>query len=281
MPREFDCVCSVLAQRVRDCSEAEMLQLCEALTAGMAACFRPGGRCGGCGPILAVVDELTAVRDAAKSLPAEPLKKFLRELLRHLGNNGHWSKQLADGDALLRKLNLSVVMLINGMSRTTAYMLLLGLGLEESEGSHTSLVVKCLRKAIKSVASRNVETEVQQILDVVQQWIQKALKRADRGGSCFQALAVAAKEAVENACRASPSAAVAWVKFSLQDGDVGGTMRSWLGSVGDAEGKENASVGEREDKDGAVALQGPRRVLALDPGFCNASPLTISYGGNL
>jgi len=193
----------------------------------------------------------------------DSVRKLLRELLRNLEHTA-WSKRLEDGPQQLRKLNLSCVMLLNGISFYIAYPLLLDLGLEESEVVSGSLIVKCLRKLCKNLASsRSPEHDAQAVLGIVQRWLEKASRREDKGGAAFAAVAPGAKEVVQAAMQASPAAVAKWAEQLEQVGGEASILRTWLPSDVEKE-KENSlggSHGRAPPKEGQLKPSSPCKTL--------------------
>eukprot|EP00933_Yihiella_yeosuensis_P012022 TRINITY_DN12002_c0_g1_i1.p1 TRINITY_DN12002_c0_g1~~TRINITY_DN12002_c0_g1_i1.p1 ORF type:complete len:1130 (+),score=268.61 TRINITY_DN12002_c0_g1_i1:64-3390(+) len=257
---EFASLCALLAERSKSISEADVSPLVENLSMLMQVCFESSGKNSDrCGSLLLVLDEICASKDSIRSLPVEPLRRLLKELLRFLDNSA-WAKHASDGQQLLRKLNLSCVMLLNGLSRLTAYTLLFDLGLEESEVIGGSLIVKCMRKLSKGLpSSKNPELEVQAILDIVHQWLEKAARRGDHGGRAFTSVAAGAKEVVEAILITSPDAAAAWSKrLGEKPGDAE-LLQGWLQAAPASRPIEKDAAARNSTGQVAAELPSPSR----------------------
>eukprot|EP00930_Biecheleria_cincta_P087282 TRINITY_DN7652_c0_g3_i1.p1 TRINITY_DN7652_c0_g3~~TRINITY_DN7652_c0_g3_i1.p1 ORF type:complete len:1591 (-),score=303.38 TRINITY_DN7652_c0_g3_i1:114-4736(-) len=252
---DFESLCTTLVERIKS-GDMDAPLLAEAICCILPACFSPTSSCMvRCGPLLAVLEELCAKKDGVRSLPPQTLRRFLLELLRHL-ENGSWAKSLSDGPQLLRKLNLSCVMLINAVNRLTAYNLLLDLAFDETEAVSGSLLTKCLRKLNKNLSSsRNLDQEALDILELVHRWLDKAGKRDDRGGSTFASTAEGAKEVVEAVLQACPEAAAKWSR-RLQEAETDSSvLQAWLGTS-----KGDIKAGGSCEADATAKVSSPCRV---------------------
>jgi len=231
---EFVNLCSLLADRAKAADAADTPCLAEALCAVMLTCFDPAAaRIDRCGPLLNVLDEFCAARETVKNMPMDAVRRMLLELLKHL-ENAAWSKRLNEGQQLLRKLNLSCVMLLNGMTRTTAYNLLLDFGQDEKEVVSGYLVVKCLRKLNKNLSSsRSPEQDAQAILELVYIWLEKASEKS------FAVVSEGVKEVVEAAALLSAEAAKKWSQVKPEKGKQH-LLKAWLTVANE---KENAPLG--------------------------------------
>lgn len=252
---DFESLCATLVERIK-AGDVDAPLLVEAICCALPACFSPTSSCTvRCGPLLAVLEELCANKEGVRSLPPQTLRRFLRELLRHL-ESGSWAKSLSDGPQLLRKLNLSCVMLINAVNRLTAYNLLLDLAFDENEVVSGSLLTKCLRKLNKNLSSsRNLDEEAPDILELVRQWLDKAAKRGDRGGSIFTSTAEGAKEVVEAVLQACPEAAAKWSR-RLQEAETDNSvLQAWMGAS-----KGETKPGASSEAATAAKVSSPCRV---------------------
>jgi hypothetical protein len=227
-----------------------------------------------------VLDGFCALKEWVRPLTTEALRRLLREHLRHL-NNSAWTKFVQDGSSVLRTLNLSCVMLLSAMKRDTSYSLLLELATEESEVISSSLVLKCLRKLNKGLAtSRQPEVEVTGVLEVLRAWLQRANARLAQGTSegsrgmvdaAVSALMEGAREVVASAQSASPQAVQSWLRQAW--GPEAQTLQEWLSATDN--GKENkpdsTAVAEpaKEAKERRPSLQKRR---ASSPAKMSGSP---------
>jgi len=234
---DFRSICGMLKQRVRYVTEADAVPLAEALVHSMRMYFGHDGCADRCLPLVELLDEFCASKDCLRPLPTTLLRGMLKEQLRNLQYSS-WTKRVENGSVILRTLNLSCVMLLNGINRRIAYSLLLELGTEESEAVHSSLVVKCLRKLNKSLTTcRNPDLEVQAALDVIKQWLQKVqprLAQAPAEGrekgmveSAAAALMDGVKEVVDAARNTSAPAAAAWASRA-EGGEELRLLREWI-----------------------------------------------------
>ncbi|CAK0904077.1 unnamed protein product [Prorocentrum cordatum] len=113
-------------------------------------------------------------------------------------------------------------MLLSAMRRDVAYSLLLELATEESEVITSSLVLKCLRKLNKTLATaRQPDQEVTGVMEVLRAWLQRAHARLAQGAAegpggpvdvAVSALMEGAKEVAASAQNASPRAVEAWLR---------------------------------------------------------------------
>lgn len=257
---DFKAVCISLAERVKQVSEVDAPALAEAVVGSMRMYFGHDGCVDRCWPLVGVLDELCASKECIRPLSFELHKDLLRELLRNLYSNT-WTKHVSDGAQLLRKLNMSCVMLLNSLKLPTAYNLLLDLGTDESDVVGNSLVVKCLRKLNKLIGanSKSVDQEVRGIFDVVRKWLQKARSRLsgapDSKGivdSAVSAMAEGVKELANAAQRASPDTVMAWLQ-GLETEEAKYVL-DWL-ALG-SQGGEKENLPTRESR--ASDLRSPR-----------------------
>jgi hypothetical protein len=197
-----------------------------------------------CQPLVEVLDEFCSSKECVRPLPPELIRGLLREQLRNL-HNSSWTKQVKDGAAVLRTLNVSCVMLLNGISRHSAFGLLLELGTEESEAIAGKLVVKCLQKLNKGLReTRHPELDVQGALDAIRCWLRRAQARlpgnnaaggpeASPKGLVDAAVVVileGAKEVVAAARDASPEVAASWLRRLEREGGAEELelLRGWM-----------------------------------------------------
>lgn len=235
--KDFKGLCSMLKRRMKQqVTEADAVLLAEALVPAMRMYFGHDGCVDQCRPLVEILDEFCASKECLRPLPSELLRGLLREQLRNL-HNSSWTKHMDDGAMVLRTLNLSCVMLLNGITRPCAYGLLLDLGTNESEVVATSLMIKCLRKLNKSLGtSRCPELEIPGVLDVLMHWLRRVQPRLLQLPSivCTKgmvdttvcAVMEGVKEVADAAQRACPSAASSWVR-KLENEDVK-LLQDWL-----------------------------------------------------
>lgn len=242
--------------------------LAEALVSAMRMYFGHDRCADRCKPLVDVLDEFCALRECLRPLSAELLRGLLREQLRNLHDSA-WTRQMEGGQALLRAVNLSCVMLLNNINRAVATTLLLELGTEESEVIASSLVVKCLRKITKGLApgkahpaarGQDQETEVSAVLDAAGRWLRTQQPRLSQlpaasggafaGGRSLIDTAVCAlldgvREAFDAAQLACPEIAAAWAqRLSLEEQRLLQGSRVPVGTVGAAIDKENLPTGD-------------------------------------
>jgi len=243
----FRTICAALAERVKLSSDFDSIPMADALIPCMRMYFGNEGCCERYCPLVLVLDEFCASRDCVRPLPSDRIRGLLRELLRNL-NKFEWTKRFPDGATLLRRLNLSCVMLLNNISRPKAYCLLLELGTDESEVVGSSLILKCLKKLNKQIGScKNPEQEVHSILEVICEWLRRVHPRlqqapvsgAARGivDAAIAGLIDGVREITEAAQQACPHAAASWQQQA--SGDHCRQMFIWLTKEDFANGKEN------------------------------------------
>jgi len=178
---EFRICCNMLKERMKSLREADAAPLAEALVAAMRMYLGHDRFPDRCKPLVDVLEEFCASKEGLKPLSTELLRGLLREQLRNL-HDSSWTRQMdiavGNGQALLRTVNLSCVMLLNNISRSKGISLLLELGTEESEIIPSSLVAKCLRKVTKNLGSgRDNQLEILTILDAAGSWLRRAQPR--------------------------------------------------------------------------------------------------------
>jgi len=244
----FEKLCVALVVRMKQVTEEDAPALAEALTSVMPRCFSPEGCATFCQPIISVLDEFCASRECIRPLPAELLQRLLGELLAKLSSTS-WSKRLQEGTSLLRKLNLSCVMLLSNMTRASAYVLLLELGTRESEAVG-SLPTKCLRKLNKSLwNSKSSVQEMHAVMDGVDGWCRRSWPLTGTAVAFGEAV----RDMLEAAQVACPPALDSWAP-PPGGGEEGerrpGLLRFWpapatnsaegvSGGLPGSEGKEN------------------------------------------
>jgi len=249
---DFRALCGVLKQRVRHVAEAEAPPLAEALVHAMRMYFGHDGCADRCQPLVELLDEFCASKECLRPLPSALLRDMLKEQLRNLQYSS-WTKRVENGSSILRTLNLSCVMLLNGINRAHAYSLLLELGTDESEAVASSLVVKCLRKLNKSLgAGRGSAQEVHSALEVVRSWLQRVQPRLsqlqadgrEKGmvESAASALMGGVKEIVDAARCVCPEVASSWAR--QLDAEEARFLQEWvMQGAEDVLEKENQPAG--------------------------------------
>jgi len=248
---EFKQQCAALAEHVKRLTDSEAPPLAEALVVAMRMYFGHDGCVDRCWPLVELLDEFCASRDCIRPLNVEVSTSLLRELMRNLNHNA-WTKHPDLGESLLRKLNLSCVMMLQSLSKQRAFSLLLDLGVDESDVVGSALAVKCLKKIAKTLhASKNAELDVQHVLENVVAWLRRVLPRLSqnpdlaRVGSAVDAaiptVLEGAKAVAEAAQRASPSAAQAAVERLMADeSEPSQLLCRWLSTQAGNGEKENA-----------------------------------------
>eukprot|EP00927_Polykrikos_kofoidii_P048064 TRINITY_DN42298_c0_g1_i1.p1 TRINITY_DN42298_c0_g1~~TRINITY_DN42298_c0_g1_i1.p1 ORF type:complete len:1574 (+),score=246.40 TRINITY_DN42298_c0_g1_i1:385-4722(+) len=270
---QFKETCTSLREHAKRMADGDAPAVAEALVSAMRMYFGHDGCVERCWPLAELVDEFCASRECIRPLPTDLLRGLLRELMRNLHSNA-WTQQLDMGEALLKKLNLSCVLLLQSITRQLAISLLLSLGTDESEVVGSTLAVKCLKKLTKTlVTCKRPEQEVPDILEVLRLWMQRAQPRLDRSPSGGDKRASGAVDAVvatvlegvravaEAACRACPASARSW-KANL-NGEAHGLLLEWLASQEGAREKENASSVTPKAKE--VAAPSKRTVSSPHP----------------
>lgn len=260
---EFKTICASLTEHAKRMAENDAPSVAEALVSAMRMYFGHDGCVERCWPLAELVDEFCASRECIRPLPTETLRGLLRELMRNLNSNA-WTKQLEMGDALLKKLNLSCVLLLQSISRQSAFSLLLSLGTDESEVVGSTLAVKCLKKLTKTLATcKRPEQEVPAVLEVLRLWLQRVHPRltqlpvaGDRGSCSIVDAAVATvlegvKAVAEAAYRTCSETARAWL--AQHGGEEYMLLRQWLSSQDGVGEKENAPSDGRGAETAAVA----------------------------
>mmetsp|Transcript_68772 Transcript_68772/g.128310 ORF Transcript_68772/g.128310 Transcript_68772/m.128310 type:complete len:1474 (+) Transcript_68772:58-4479(+) len=225
---EFKALCERIRSDMKKLDPSQFMcssaALGEAMLMEMRNRFGPEGSPDQMDALATLLEDFCGLRELVRPLAEKLFKEMLRELLVCLDCS--WIRQVRDG-ALLRKLNLSCVMLLNSMHRPAAYAVLLELGVQEPDVISTSLVVKCLEKLHKKLPEcLNTEEEVLGILDAVRRFVQHVEARHTSGtkGSVsrklqdraldngLEPLMDAAREAAEIAHRARPEVATTWAK---------------------------------------------------------------------
>jgi len=141
----FKQTCVVLKQRVRNKDNCDASILANALVGAMRLHFfqRCGTPC--CKHLVELLEEFCLARMYLRTLPVDTLRTLLKEQLRNL-SPANWTKNIENGTAILKTLNVSCVILLTGISKAHAYGLLLEVGTNESETVSGWLVLKCLKK---------------------------------------------------------------------------------------------------------------------------------------
>jgi len=300
---QFREACAALKERVKQhVTEADASMLADGLVTALRFYLghdEPTSLQDRCEPVVSVLDSFCAAKEWVRPLPNETLRRLLREHLRHL-HNSSWTKHLEDGNAVLRTLNISCVMLLSVMRRESAYSLLLELATEESEVITSSLVLKCLRKLNKTLGGgRQPDQEVTGVMEVLRAWLQRANARLAQGAAegsrgpvdtAVSALMEGAKEVAASAQNASPRAVEEWLRQAR--GTEAKMLQEWLSADGkenvpSADGKERrqtappeaAALAPKEGKQGASGRQSSaQRRRASSPAKLNASPSPARSG---
>lgn len=222
---DFRPLCAALGAYVKQATEADSSLLAEALLSAMKRYLNKEEYSEYCLPLVTALDEFCAHRDCVRYLPTEVLRGLLMEFLQNLQHSS-WTKLVADGALLLKKLNMSCVMLLCGAKRATAYRLLLEVASDDAQAISSSLLVKCLRKLNKSLGQgRGHEQEVRAVLDTIHDWLQQVLSRGSRALR-NDTIVEGIREIVEAASRVCPNATATWAADAA--GDVGCLLRSWM-----------------------------------------------------
>jgi len=250
---EFKVACEALVPRIkvleRSAVAAETHRAAEALLLAMQTHFGGHSDIQWCGPLVAVMEDFCSLKDFIRLLPVGLLKSMLRELLRNLDHHS-WTRRVEDGAALLRKMNLACVMLLNSMSRSCACGLILELGILESDVASPSLVTKCLRKAQKGLGHcHDAREEVWNVLDALLGFARLADQRLRRGSQpgrvvadpLVASLVQAAQSVASAAQQACPEVVTQWCAEHFEQVPsgvlrvlrelVGGTTRQKDGSA--------------------------------------------------
>jgi len=268
-----EAACIDLMRASKQVSEPDQPAVVECLLAEIRENFHANGSQERCRSVIALLDHFCSRKICFTPIPNDPQKDLVRELLRHLNDTkSSWQKSMAEGESMLRKMNLCCVMIINSMARPQAYSLLLGLGLSDTDVVGGSLVVKCMRKLNKNIgdrdktSSKHAESEIESILEVILDFVQKAnvARRSPEGSKAVADLWEGAREVVEAAKRANPEMAALWLDRLLEGkagNDDATLMQEFFALQGE---KENVPVGSAGTEGAArcldVPMDGKRKV---------------------
>eukprot|EP00929_Paragymnodinium_shiwhaense_P046934 TRINITY_DN23854_c0_g2_i2.p1 TRINITY_DN23854_c0_g2~~TRINITY_DN23854_c0_g2_i2.p1 ORF type:complete len:1766 (+),score=482.27 TRINITY_DN23854_c0_g2_i2:61-5298(+) len=292
---DFSTHCKALVAHARRMTPSEAPVVAETLTAAMRMYFGHDACLDRCWPLADLVDEFCASRECIRPLSTELYKGMLRELMRNLHSNG-WTGRLEAGDALLKKLNLSCVLLLQSIPRQTSTNLLLTLGSDESEVVGSALCVKCLKKVARTMTSgRSSDQEVPGVLDVLRDWLARteprlaALEAVAAGQRPRQSLspvdnAVATvldgvRGLAEAVYRASPNSASVW----LQENDevaAAKTLGGWFAAADEVGEKENSAVQQVKEALLSKTPGGRAQSPAASPNT-KLAPITSARGPGL